>query len=95
MQPSSALAYYNLAVGLHRLGRFSEAILHYKEALAIDPDQFSEWSGDVLGRFALGDPSISYGDLYEAVSVSWVFACERVEEVLSPRNSWVVDLFLN
>ena len=49
----------------------------------------------MLGRFALGAPSISYGDLYEAVSVSFVFDCETVEEVLSPRNSYVVDLFLN
>src|SRR5207248_10842009 len=33
-EPSSALAHYNLAVGLHRLGRLPEAIVQYKEALA-------------------------------------------------------------
>jgi len=37
LQPSSALAHYNLAVGLHRAGRLSEAIVHYKEALRIQP----------------------------------------------------------
>jgi len=37
LQPSSALAHYNLAVGLHRDRRFPEAILHYKAALEIDP----------------------------------------------------------
>ena len=38
MQPTSALAHYNLAVGLHRLGQLSEAIVHYREALRIDPN---------------------------------------------------------
>jgi protein O-mannosyl-transferase len=37
-QPNSALAHYNLAVGLHRLGHLSEAIAHYREALRIDPN---------------------------------------------------------
>jgi len=31
------LAHYNLAVGLHRDKQLSEAILHYKAALRIDP----------------------------------------------------------
>jgi len=38
LQPSSALAHYNLAVGLHRDRRLSEAIFHYKAALALDPN---------------------------------------------------------
>jgi tetratricopeptide (TPR) repeat protein len=37
LQPSSALAHYNLAVGLHRGGQLPEAIFHYKAALTIDP----------------------------------------------------------
>jgi tetratricopeptide (TPR) repeat protein len=37
LQPSSALAHYNLAVGLHRHHRLPEAIAHYKAALTIDP----------------------------------------------------------
>jgi Tfp pilus assembly protein PilF len=37
IQPSSALAHYNLAVGLHRGHRLREAIFQYKEALKIDP----------------------------------------------------------
>jgi Flp pilus assembly protein TadD len=37
LQPSSALAHYNLAVGLHRAHRLREAIFQYKEALKIDP----------------------------------------------------------
>ena len=36
-EPSSALAHYNLAVGLHRLGQLPEAIAEYKKALALDP----------------------------------------------------------
>jgi tetratricopeptide (TPR) repeat protein len=36
-KPTSALAHYNLAVGLHRLGLLPEAISHYKTALTIDP----------------------------------------------------------
>jgi tetratricopeptide (TPR) repeat protein len=31
------LAHYNLAVGLHRLGLLPEAIVHYKEALRLEP----------------------------------------------------------
>ena len=37
LEPSSALAHYNLAVGLHRGRRLPEAIAHYKAALQIDP----------------------------------------------------------
>ncbi|HEV3244227.1 MAG TPA: tetratricopeptide repeat protein [Chthoniobacterales bacterium] len=37
LQPSSALAHYNLAVGLHRDRQLPEAILHYKAVLTIDP----------------------------------------------------------
>lgn len=37
MRPSSALAHYNLAVGLHRRGQFRDAVVQYKEALKIDP----------------------------------------------------------
>lgn len=38
LQPTSALAHYNLAVGLHRVRRLSEAIVQYREALRIDPN---------------------------------------------------------
>jgi tetratricopeptide (TPR) repeat protein len=38
LEPSSALAHYNLAVGLHRGHRLREAIFQYKEALKIDPN---------------------------------------------------------
>jgi Tfp pilus assembly protein PilF len=38
LEPSSALAHYNLAVCLHRLGQLSDAVVHYKEALRIDPN---------------------------------------------------------
>ncbi len=38
LEPSSALAHYNLAVGLHRQGHLTEAIVHYKAALKIDPN---------------------------------------------------------
>jgi protein O-mannosyl-transferase len=37
LEPSSALAHYNLAVGLHRGRRLREAIFQYEEALKIDP----------------------------------------------------------
>ena len=37
LEPSSAMAYYNLAVGLHRNHQLPEAIFHYKAALKIDP----------------------------------------------------------
>jgi len=37
LQPSSALAHYNLAVGLHRDHQLPEAIFHYEAALKIDP----------------------------------------------------------
>jgi tetratricopeptide (TPR) repeat protein len=38
LEPTSALAHYNLAVGLHRDRQLSEAIFHYKAALKIDPN---------------------------------------------------------
>ena len=38
LDPKSALAHYNLAVSFHRLGRFTDAIAHYQEALRIDPN---------------------------------------------------------
>jgi Tfp pilus assembly protein PilF len=37
LEPTSPLAHYNFAVGLHRLGKLPEAIAEYKQALAIDP----------------------------------------------------------
>lgn len=37
LEPDSALAHYNLAVGLHRLSKLPEAIAEYKQALALDP----------------------------------------------------------
>ena len=37
LDPASPLSHFNLAVGLHRLGRLTEAISEYKNALVIDP----------------------------------------------------------
>jgi tetratricopeptide (TPR) repeat protein len=37
LEPSSPLAHFNLAVGLHRQGKLAEAIAEYKQTLAIDP----------------------------------------------------------
>ena len=37
LEPTSPLAHYNFAVGLHRLGKLPEAIAEYKQALALDP----------------------------------------------------------
>ena len=51
LQPASALAHYNLAVGLHRDRRLSEAIIHYKAALQIDPNYPD--ADDFLGRALL------------------------------------------
>jgi len=51
LQPSSALAHYNLAVGLHRDRRLSEAIIHYKAALQIDPNYPD--ADDFLGQALL------------------------------------------
>lgn len=37
LEPGSPLAHFNFAVGLHRLGKFPEAISEYKQTLALDP----------------------------------------------------------
>jgi tetratricopeptide (TPR) repeat protein len=65
VEPSSALAHYNLAVCLHRLGRVAEAIPHYREALRINPnypdakeflDQALLEKGDANERFRSQKP---------------------------------------
>jgi protein O-mannosyl-transferase len=59
MNPSSALAHYNLAVSLHRLGRFADAIAHYQEALRLDPNypDAKEFLDQALSESAQsGDP---------------------------------------
>jgi tetratricopeptide (TPR) repeat protein len=53
LEPSSALAHYNLAVGLHRGHRLREAIFQYKEALKIDP-QYPD-ADSLLGQALLED----------------------------------------
>jgi hypothetical protein len=58
-------------------------------------DLLNEWSGDVLSRVALGDPSISEADIYEAVAVSWINSQDTLEGVLSPHNHRVVSLFID
>jgi len=37
LEPASALAHYNFAVGLHRIGRLPAAIAHYEETLKLEP----------------------------------------------------------
>jgi hypothetical protein len=63
----------------------------------LDPSQGSdvirEWSGEVLGRMALGDPTVTELDIYEAVGASLALSAVTLDELLSPRNSYVVDLF--
>jgi hypothetical protein len=63
-----------------------------------DPEELSrvlrEWSGDVLGRFALDPESVSGSDLYEAVACSWIETRTTEAEVFDPLNHYVVDLFV-
>ena len=63
----------------------------------LDPDGASEmlshWAGNVLGRFALDETSVSDAELYEAVGVSLVMNAKTEEEVFDPRNAFIVDLF--
>jgi hypothetical protein len=54
----------------------------------------SEWSGSILGRFALGEP-VSEADLYEAVAFSWISSRQTYEEVFSPHNHRIVELLIS
>ena len=56
---------------------------------------FQAQAGDTLGRFALGPESISYDDLYHAVSFTVLSSCETPEELFSPRNHLLVELILS
>jgi tetratricopeptide (TPR) repeat protein len=62
LQPSSALAHYNLAVGLHRDKQLSEAILHYKAALQIDPNYPD--ADDFLGQALLENGQADEAKIY-------------------------------
>ena len=58
-------------------------------------DLLSQWSGDVLGRFALRDRSVSEADIYEAVAVSLINSRDTSEGVFSPDNHRIVSLFID
>jgi hypothetical protein len=56
-------------------------------------DVLSQWAGGVVARFALDASSVSEGDVYEAVGVSLGLSATTDEELLNPRNPYIVDLF--
>jgi hypothetical protein len=52
-----------------------------------------EWIGETIGRFALGEPSITQDQLIEAVDVELAIGAETVEGLLSPGNWRLAELF--
>jgi len=64
----------------------------------LDPDDvrrlLSEQTGETVGKFALGDPNVSYEELYHAVAVSWISMQNTPEAVFSPENHRIVDFFV-
>jgi hypothetical protein len=65
--------------------------------MADDPLDFEnhmrEWIGETLGLFALNDPRVTEAQLIEAVDVELVMGAETAEEVLSPQNWRIAELF--
>ncbi len=55
--------------------------------MSLDPDDvsrlLSEQTGETLGKFALGDPNVSYEDLCDAVAVSWIGLQDAFEGALA------------
>ncbi len=49
--------------------------------------------GDTIGRFALGDPTITETQLIEAVDVELVMQAKTTAELLSEQNWWIAELF--
>jgi hypothetical protein len=49
--------------------------------------------GDTLGRFALGDGSVTEDGLIEAAAVSRTLDAKTAEEILDPRNWREAELF--
>jgi hypothetical protein len=66
--------------------------------MSLDPNDvegmLTEWSGDALGRFALGDESVTQQDLDEATAVLWISSRDTFEGVFSPDHHRIVDLFV-
>jgi hypothetical protein len=60
----------------------------------LDRDLFAQYSGDVLGPFALGDGSVTEEHLYQAVSISQIATQETPKGILSPYNPRIVELFI-
>lgn len=52
-----------------------------------------EWIGDTVGRFALGDGSITETRLIEAVSADLVMQAETVAGIFSEQNWRIAELF--
>jgi hypothetical protein len=60
----------------------------------VDPEEeLRQWAGDVVGRFALDERSVRYGELVEAVGVSKALSAKTVEELLDPNSAYLVELF--
>lgn len=64
----------------------------------VDPHEverlLSEQSGETIGRFALGDESVTQRDLYDAAAFSWISSRETPESIFNPENHRIVDLFV-
>ena len=64
----------------------------------LDPNEaerlLTKWSGEILGRFALGDETVTHGDLYQAAAISWIGIQDTPEGVFNPHNHRIVDLFV-
>lgn len=56
-------------------------------------DALRQWTGEVLGKIALDETTVSYNDLLEAVTATLIMTAETVEDALSPRTAYLAELF--
>jgi hypothetical protein len=52
-----------------------------------------EWIGEILGRFARGESSVTQDQLIEAVDVELTMNADTVAEILGTGNSRMAELF--
>ncbi|HSY18216.1 MAG TPA: tetratricopeptide repeat protein [Candidatus Acidoferrales bacterium] len=70
-QPDNARAHNNLGYELYKLGRLTEAIGHYQEALRLEPNDASEHDNLATALFQAGQPSEAVREFDQALQLGF------------------------
>jgi len=67
LDPNSAAAHINLAIGLNEQRKFPELVAEYREAIRHEPDSTLAHEGLALGLYRLGKPAEAIAEWREAI----------------------------